>query len=180
MAKEPAAAPKKMGWVKFEDRSAVLKRVIVPGDIRGLLLRTGSQEAGEAVREKALALGFKELKTRGTLRMLFPDGKVSFGARELAEKLGGTLIGITREELESATWTINLSDRVPALAPTEKPPAEMVPNMESITSIGTNARGEEVIFDGTLRFYRAVNPETGAARFVPEGAGERLPRLGGQ
>lgn len=187
MAKDPATVQKKMGWVKFDDRSAVLKRVITPAGTPGLLLRTATELAGETVREKALAMGFTELKSRGTLRILFPDGKVTFGARELAEKLGGTLIGLTREELLSATWTINLSDRVPALAgagqapaPTAaaapvvpQAPAPIVPNMDSIVSIGTNTRGEEVIFDGTHRFYRAVIADTGASRFVVEGPGER-------
>src|SRR5690606_2849325 len=84
----------KIGWVGFRPGEAVLKRVIVPGGVRGFLLRTGSGEAGEAVRAKALGFGFSELKTRGTLRMLFPDGKVPFSARVLASELGGEVIVI--------------------------------------------------------------------------------------
>ncbi|MCW3782977.1 strawberry notch C-terminal domain-containing protein [Defluviimonas salinarum] len=161
-----------VAWVGFAENSAILRRVLVPGGAKGLLLRTGPGEAGETVREKALGFGFTELKTRGTLRMLFPDGNIPFSARVLSEGLGGSMIALKRDDLLSDKWTINLSDRAPAAVAAAKP-QRIQPDPESIRTIGLNLRGEEVVRDNSGRFFRKVNHDDGRADFVHEQEGEK-------
>ncbi|WP_027234352.1 strawberry notch C-terminal domain-containing protein [Leisingera caerulea] len=160
-----------VAWVGFADNAAILRRVLVPGGAKGLLLRTTEGDLAETIREKALSFGFTELKTRGTLRMLFPDGKIPFGANALAAALGGETFAVDRDVLLSDKWTINLSERAPAVAQIAKTKIHQ-PDPKNIETIGLNIRGEEVVRDGTGRFFRRVNQADGRSSFVHEGEGE--------
>ena len=189
---EKPARPDIVAWVDFADRSAALRRVIVPGNMKGLLLRTATGESGEKVREKALAFGFRELKTRGNLTMIFPDNRIPFSAKILAEALGGKIIPLARKALLEEPWTMNLSDRAPKPAPTlpvapgpeaeleqppliERPaaPQRIQPDPDTIQPIGLNMRSEEVVRDATGRFFRKVSLHDGRPFFVHEGEGEK-------
>ena len=133
-------------------------------------MRATDGEAGKIIREKAIKFGFTELRTPGTLRMLFPDGKIPFGARHLAEHLGGKTVPMHRDELLSDRWTINLSERAPVVnAKTNT----VQPDPENIETIGLNIRGEEVVRDTTGRFFRRVNQDNGRSHFVNEEQGEK-------
>lgn len=169
-------APQKLAWVSFPDKQALLKRLVAPGDLKGVLLRTAESAEGEAVRAAALTMGFKEMPTRNLLRYVTRDGRMPFSARQLAAQLGGKLIAVTREEMLSSAHTVVLSPRAPEVkkeAPAqpaaEQPqPRAIQPQADKIQTLGLNSRGEEVVFDDQGRFYREVNKEDGSSRFVHE------------
>lgn len=160
-------------WVGFEGGAAILRRFEAHSGAKGFFLRTATDDPkGEAVREKALAAGFVELKTRGTLRMIFPDGKFPFSARQLADILGGHTFRLTLGELMSDKWTIQLPERAPGMVkPSEK--AEIQPNPAKIETIGLNIHGEEVIRDDSGRFFRKVNQDSGKSRYIHESAEDK-------
>lgn len=162
---------KMVGWVAFDDKKALLRRVAIPGGARGLLLRTAESALGQEVRQKALEFGFSELKTPGVLRMLFPTGKIPFSPRVLAEGLGGRVIAISRSEMLSPRWTVNLSRHAPNLGESSRAKGAQ-PDPETITSIGLNIRGEEVVRDNKGRFYRKVSQD-GEQSYVDERDGEQ-------
>lgn len=167
MATKPrkAKSENKIFWIDFPDRSANLKRIIIPGNRRGLLLRLRIDEAMAERREKALALGFKDLKAQGLMRMILPEGKASFTTRELAQALGGELVRMDRSEFEGDKWTVSLINRPPEVRPERAAPK---PDSETISTIGLNIRGEEVVRDKTGRFFRKVNLESGKSKFINE------------
>lgn len=155
-------------WVGFPDRSANLKRIVIPGNRRGLLLRTAANEAGKTCREQALTLGFKDLKTEGLMRLILPAGKANFSTRLLADTLGGELIKMLRTEFESDRWTVTLADRPKEIGSPQSAPR---PDTKTISTIGLNIRGEEVVRDESGRYFRKVNLEDGKSDFIHE-AGE--------
>lgn len=175
-----------VAWVGFEANSAVLRRVIVPNGMKGLLLRTALTDEGRQIQERAEAFGFKALKTPGVSRMLFPDGRVPYSPRQLADVLGGKLIALARAEMLAEPWTINLSSRMPVTpqdAPADtvakmendrpvtaraKAPKPVMPDPETISVIGLNFRGEEVVRDRTGRFFRKVDEDGEAPVFIAE------------
>lgn len=150
----PADKKDLVAWVGFPERQARLKRLVVPNGTKGLLLRTATDAAGDAVQEKALAFGFRPLKADRMLQMVFPDGRIPFSPKQLAEALGGTIIPLTRDDLTSGEWTITLSARVPENLPKARRP--VAPARDSMVTIGHNMRGEEVIRDATARYVRQV------------------------
>lgn len=104
--------------------------------------------------------------------MLFPDGVIPFGARHLADNLGGHLVPMHRDELLSERWTINLSERAPVAAKAAKS-ASPQPDPEKIETIGLNIQGEEVVRDINGRFVRHVDSETGRTSFIHESKGDK-------
>ena len=155
-------------WVGFEGGSAILRRFEAHSGAKGFFLRTSSDNPkGQDVRARALAAGFVELKTPGTLRMIFPDGKFPFSARQLAEILGGHTFRLTLGELMSEKWTIQLPEKAPGLKKLSAK-KEIQPDPEKIEFIGLNIHGEEVIRDGSGRFFRKVSQDSGKARYVHE------------
>ncbi|WP_411839613.1 strawberry notch C-terminal domain-containing protein [Paracoccus sp. ME4] len=171
--KTPAATKDIVAWVGFAENSAILRRVLIPGGGKGLLLRTAEGEGGESVREKAMRFGFSELKTRGTLRMLFSDGQIPFGAKLLAKELGGKLIPVERADLMSEKWTINLSAKSPVAVATRGKSGAPQPDPGRIRQVGLNMRGEEVVSDDNGRYLRRVDEGTGKSRFIHESEGDR-------
>lgn len=169
-------AQQKLAWVTFPEKNALLKRLVAPGDLKGVLLRVAENAEGEKVRKAALEMGFKEMPTRSLLRFVTRDGRMPFTARQLAANLGGKLIAVTREEMLSSAHTVVLSARAPDTkkeAAVKEEPKILQPDPAGIQTLGLNARGEEVVFDHQGRFYRAVNKEDGTSRFVHEGEGDR-------
>lgn len=159
-------AEQKVAWIAFDNDAAKLKRVIAPHNVKGLILRTADTEEGREIRARAMAHGFTELKTSGVLRMLFPDGRITETPRILQQAIGGKFIVLTREELGSSEWTLNLSEKSPGLRPVA--PASKQPNTEEMELIGLNMRGQEVVRDSQGRFLRRTDPNTGKTDFIHE------------
>jgi len=175
MAQDVSPEVKPVGWVAFEQGVAKMRRVIAPNGIKGLLLRVGEGKAAEQVKSKALEFGFQTLKNPLVMQMLFPDGRVPYGPKALAEALGGHPVALSRTEFDSDSWTINLSQHAPVVQQAAVP-KRISPDPANIVIIGTNIRGEEVIRDGQGRYFRKVSQENGKHDFVHEGE-EDIPTL---
>ena len=161
---DTVSAEKKIAWVGFPNGVAKLKRVNAPNGVKGILLRTDDSEKGRDIRDRAIAHGFGELKASGLLRKLFSDGIITETPRSLINALGGELLVLSRDELNSAEWTLNLSAKAPG-AP--KPESKKQPDSQSMIEIGINAAGEDVLNDSQGRFVRRYSPD-GEMSFIHE------------
>lgn len=160
-----------VGWIRFPEGNAHLRRFIAPGDIRGLLLKTRDDVSGRKVLDIATAFGFSPLRS-GAARMVFPEGRTPFSARALAETLGGEVFAMSRDELLSDKWTVNLSSRAPAMPAPRGAPVRVLPDPDTIRPIGLNAQGEDVVRDATGRFFRRAGGD-----FIHEGDEDRHTRF---
>ncbi|MCE6959251.1 strawberry notch C-terminal domain-containing protein [Cereibacter sphaeroides] len=166
-----------VAWIRFDREEAVLKRVVLPGSARALLLQVRDPADVARINEAARGMGFVELRSPDRLRMILKDGKVPFGMRDAAKALGATAFALSRSDLEGRDWTIDLSQPAPApAAPTAVEPPEpekrkIIPDPDTIATIGLNHRGEEVVRDGNGRFFRKINQEDGRSDFIHEGDG---------
>lgn len=151
----------RVAWLRFPDRRALLKRLLLPENAKGLILRVAETDAGRETAAAAEAFGFTAMRNPGLYRMVFPDGRVPFSARTLAEALGGELFALDRSDLLSSAWTMDFTAVRREARADEPDPASMV-------SVGLNLRGEDVVRDARGRFFRRVSPDGGPARFISE------------
>lgn len=162
-----------VAWIRFDKNEAVLKRVVLPGNGRALLLQVRDPQRLDQIAEGAKGLGFSALRTPERFRIILKDGKPPFSMRDAADRLGATAFPLARKDLDGAEWTIDLSEPAPAPVPEGQPaaPRRVRPNPAQISTIGLNMRGEEVVRDDTGRFFRRVNQDEGNTDFVHEGEG---------
>jgi len=162
-----------VAWIRFDKNEAVLKRVVLPGNGRALLLQVRDPQRLDQIAEGAKGLGFSALRTPERFRIILKDGKPPFSMRDAADRLGAVAFPLSRKDLDGADWTIDLSEPVPAPVPEGQPaaPRRLRPNPAQISTVGLNMRGEEVVRDDTGRFFRRVNQDEGNTDFVHEGEG---------
>jgi len=173
-----------VNWVTFPKKQALLKRLIDDKGNPGLILRVADNEDGAHVAKMAQDSGFKMRATGNVLTMIFERGKpIPFKTSQIAEMIGGDLTRVSRDKLMSKDMVINLFKRAPrteAQAEEQKPeaPAEeapkaeaIVPDPDSMETLGLNMRGEEVIRDRQGRFFRRVVEEDGTHQFIHEAEG---------
>ena len=104
-ADTPEKNPKKLdprdyvAWLKFDDDSAVMKRVILPGNGRALLLHIRNAEQVERVSNAAQGLGFVPLRNPERLRIILKDGKPPFSMREAAQRMGATAFALSSSDI---------------------------------------------------------------------------------
>ena len=94
-------------WVVFSDGTARLRRIILPDERKGLLLQFGRTDRSGAVRERALAAGFRQAGESGNLVMMAPPSPTRFNAPKLAELLDGEIYDMPRDRIEAEPWTID-------------------------------------------------------------------------
>ncbi|MEP1879383.1 MAG: strawberry notch-like NTP hydrolase domain-containing protein, partial [Roseibium sp.] len=162
-----------VAWVGFDDSAAVLKRIEVPGVAKGLLLRIADGPREDELRQKALDFGFGDLKAKGLMRRIFMDGKIPFSVKEMCEGLGGKPFLLNRKDLMSNDWTVRLAPAAPDAAKNSDKPKPVLPDPDTVNTIGLNMRAEEVVRDGTGRFFRKINKESGVSSYVAESATEQ-------
>lgn len=163
-----------VAWVEFAKNAAVLRRLIAPNDVRGLILTLDESPESEVIREKARTFGFVETKNRRNMRKFFEHGAAGLRTSMIAEALGGKVMAMPREDLLGDKWTVNLSARAPSLAPVAANVAKSdIPDPKDIQAVGLNMRGEEVVRDNSGRFFRKVNLETGESKFIHEREGDK-------
>lgn len=163
-----------VAWVDFAKNAAKLRRLIAPSEIRGLILTLDETQEAEEIREKAKVFGFVETKNRRNMRMFFENGAGGLRVSDMAVALGGNVISLSRDDLLGDQWTVNLSNRAPSLTvPEDKAAKNIAPNPKEIEAIGLNMRGEEVVRDGSGRFYRKLNLDTGESQFIHEQEGDK-------
>lgn len=159
-------------WVAFDEDAMSLRRLIAPHNIKGFLLTVSNTEYGEQVREKASKFGFVDLKAKNLMRRYFTADDSQLRVSEIAAALGGNVIGVPRAELLGDKWTVDISNRSPSVSPPVENKSS-TPDRDTMSILGLNRQGDEVIVDKTGRFLRRHNPSTGGTLFVKEGEGEK-------
>lgn len=151
-------------WVAFPGTSASLKLLSLPpasqvGESKskprfGLFLDLG-EDASSEMREKALKFGFSRVKNTRAMRMFLKPGDAP-KITEIATALGGKTINVSRENLLSSLYHIDMrkmKPKEPVSGTEDKPQAPSVPDPDTLREIGLNRRGETVVRDDAGRFY---------------------------
>lgn len=167
----PAANIKKnlIAWLRFPDGSASLRRVLLPNGIKALLLDVRDESTMSALEAGALSLGFGRLSNSNRFRIMLEDGRIPFSMPQAREALGGEIFTLTRDDLVSTKWTIDVSGARVSRNTNQPPVIDQV--------IGLNPDGVQVARDkeGT-RFLRFVDEE-GKAQFQREAPEDRANRF---
>lgn len=122
MSNQPdISAPRnpRVKWVNFPEKQALLRRVALVDGRLGLSIVCKNDEAGQAVRQAALAMNFKPItgKPNFLLHMASEKKEFPFTIMELAEKVGGKILDISREEMKENTVYVGMEK--PQKAPAE-------------------------------------------------------------
>lgn len=113
-------------WVNFPDKQAVLRRVMLVDGRMGLAIVCKNDDPGQAVKQAASACGFRPLngKPNILIQMAGPNG-FPMTVPELAQKVGGKVLDISREEMKENTVYVGMPK--PESAPPQKAPASDAP-----------------------------------------------------
>ena len=160
-------------WVVFEDRCAVLRRMVRSSGAKGLLLQFTGRGRFEEVRRLALESGFKEFGDTGEVYLMAPDHPSKFDSDLLAKRLGGKIFIMTRQEIESYPWTIDYT------APDYGKSNSYInlKRREQPEFIGMNFQGRKVYRDGTGRRQLNATDESGTPNWIPEDGNTRSPEF---
>lgn len=167
---------KTVKWITFPGGEARIKRVVTGDGRTGLLLLVGAGERGEQVSRIATEHGF--LPTPSSPRVLrYFKGQTEKAVRipDLAAALGAEVVELDLDRVLSAEMTVTLVPRAPRKEDRPEGAVPTAPDPETVHLIGLNLRGEEVVRDGSGRFFRRVSAEDGARRFVHETEGGAPP-----
>lgn len=165
--------PKTIVWINFPNGEAKVKRLIWQDGTAGVMMAVGQSSRREEILEISTRHGFTPVGSRGAMRWLKTDPQplnlVAF-MREMESKIGAELVVVSREDMRSEKYTTSLVKRAPRGAE-KTPDGPKIPDPETVTSIGLNLRGEEVVRDGDGRFFRRISNEDGVQSFVHESEG---------
>lgn len=173
MSKAPLKTVK---WITFPTGEAKMKRVVTGDGRTGLLLLVGAGERGEEISRVAAGHGF--IPTPSNPRVLrYFKGQTDKTVRipELAAALRAEVIEIGMGRVLSDDMTVKLVRRAPRLEERRSGEEELVPDPDTVRTVGLNLRGEEVVRDATGRFFRRITGNDGAASFVHERDGGSAP-----
>jgi hypothetical protein len=168
--------PKAVKWISFPQGEARMKRVVTGDGRTGLLLLVGAGERGAQISAVATEHGF--LPTPSNPRVLrYFKGQTDRTVRipDLAAALGAEVIEVGLDRILSSEMTVNLVPRAPRLEERQVGARQVLPDPDTVQTIGLNLRGEEVVRDATGRFFRRISAEDGTRSFVPEGEGGAAP-----
>jgi hypothetical protein len=170
-------APRKaVKWITFPAREARMKRVVTGDGRTGLLLLVGAGDRGVQISRVAAEHGFTPTPSNPRVLRYF-KGQTDKAVRvpELAAALGAEVVEVSLDRVLSDEMTVKLVPRAPRKEERAEGEVSSVPDPETVSVIGLNLRGEEVVRDATGRFFRRVNGEDGSAAFVHERDGGAPP-----
>jgi len=163
-------------WITFPNGEARMKRVVTGDGRTGLILLVGTGEHGTELSRISQEHGFQPtLSNPRVLRYFKGQSDKTVRIPDLAAALGASVVEIGLERVLSAEMTVNLVNRAPRQAEREEGRIPSAPDPETVRLIGLNLRGEEVVRDGSGRFFRRVSAEDGTRSFVHEGEGGAAP-----
>ncbi|PTX52422.1 NTP hydrolase family protein [Gemmobacter caeni] len=170
-------APQKVvKWITFPNGEARMKRVVTGDGRSGLILLVGAGTRGEEISRISQEHGFQPTPVNPrVLRYFKGQSDKTVRIPDLAEALGAEVVEIGLDRILSAEMTVNLVPRAPRQEERETGRPPSVPDPETVSLIGLNLRGEEVVRDGSGRFFRRVSAEDGTRSFVHEGEGGAAP-----
>jgi len=170
-------APRKtLKWITFPAGEARMKRVVTGDGRTGLLLLVGAGDRGAEISRIASDHGF--IPTPSNPRVLrYFKGQTDRTIRipDLAAALGAGVIEVGLDQVLSADMTVKLVARAPRKEDRPEGEAPVLPDPDTVRTIGLNLRGEEVVRDVTGRFFRRVSSESGGSEFVHEQEGGAAP-----
>jgi hypothetical protein len=170
-------APRKaVKWITFPDGEARMKRVVTGDGRTGLLLLVGTGERGGQISRVAGDHGFIPTPSNPRVMRYF-KGQTDKTVRipDLASALGAQVVEIGLDRIMSSEMTVKLVSRAPRKEDRTEGEVAILPDPETVRTIGLNLRGEEVVRDATGRFFRRVTGEHGGASFVHEREGGAPP-----
>lgn len=172
-----SAAPQKaVKWITFPAGEARMKRVVTGDGRTGLILLVGAGERGSDISRIAQEHGFQPTPVNPrVLRYFKGQSEKAVRLPDLAAALGASVIEIPMDRVLSAEMTVTLVNRAPRITEWAPGQKRSVPDPETVSLIGLNLRGEEVVRDGSGRFFRRVSSEDGAQSFVHEEEGGAAP-----
>ncbi|MCA9774333.1 MAG: hypothetical protein KC466_18090, partial [Myxococcales bacterium] len=153
-----------------------MKRVVTGDGRTGLLLLVGAGDRGAEVSRVATEHGFQPTPSNPRVLRYF-KGQTEKTVRipDLAAALRAEVVDMDLDRVLSAEMTVSLVPRAPRMEERPVGAAPTSPDPDTVQLIGLNLRGEEVVRDGTGRFFRRVSADDGARRFVHETEGGAPP-----
>lgn len=170
------AGQKSVKWISFPTGEARLKRVVTGDGRVGLLLLVGAGDRGADIARIAADHGFIPTPSNPRVMRYF-KGQTDKAVRipELAAALGAQVTDIPLDRVLSSDVTVKLVPRAPRKEELRGGEPAILPDPDTVRTIGLNMRGEEVVRDATGRFFRKVISADGAGGFVHEREGGAPP-----
>lgn len=170
------APQKAVKWISFPAGVARMKRVVTGDGRIGLLLLVGAGDRGQTIARIASDHGF--ISTASNPRVLrYFKGQTEKTVRipDLAAALGAEVVEIGLDRVLSDEMTVKLVARAPRGKERLESDVPTLPDPDTVSVIGLNLRGEEVVRDESGRFFRRVTGPDGVSAFVHEREGGAPP-----